>query len=84
MCILVENILSEIIAKIKNNKGGFFGGLLGFIIAISVLSIGFIKTLFIVFCTVIGYHIGKRGFAKEDIKIILEKLGKIIPFDSRN
>ncbi len=84
MCILVENILNEIISRIKNNKGGFLGGLLGFIIAISVLSMGFIKTFFIVFCTVVGYHIGKRGFTKEDIKVILEKLGKIIPFDSRN
>jgi uncharacterized membrane protein len=71
---LIENILSGIILWIKDNDRKFFGGLIGFFIAIFILTIGFFRTLFIMLCTSIGYFIGARELSKEDIKDILERI----------
>jgi len=71
---LINNIFSDILLWINNNKGKFLGGLIGFIIGVFILTIGFFKTLFIFFCTTIGYLIGSKALTKEDIKKLLEKI----------
>ena len=71
---MAKEILNKSIEYIRMNKGKAFGGMLGFIIAILVLTIGFFKTFFIVLCTWIGYYLGKKSDNKEDIRELLEKI----------
>ncbi|MCX7885205.1 MAG: DUF2273 domain-containing protein [Caloramator sp.] len=57
-----------------NNEGKFIGTVIGLIIAIFVLSIGFFKTLFIAICAFMGYYIGKKIDNKESIVEIIQKI----------
>lgn len=68
-----EKIL-RFIQGLGNNKGKTIGSIIGFIVAILILTIGFFKTLFIVFCTFIGYYIGKKSDNQEDFKEFLDRI----------
>ena len=57
-----------------DRKGRTIGAIIGFIIAILVLIIGFFRTLFIVLCTWLGYYIGKKSDDRENFKDILSKI----------
>ena len=71
--MIKENFL-ELLQTLIKNKGKTIGTILGFIIAILVISIGFFKTLFIVLCTWLGYYIGKKTDNQENIREIIEKI----------
>ncbi len=71
--MIKENFLMFLQTLIRN-KGKTIGTILGFIIAILVISIGFFKTLFIVLCTWLGYYIGKKADNQENIREIIEKI----------
>lgn len=65
----------EVILNIfHNNRGKCIGTLIGIIVAIFILIIGFFKTLFIAICAFIGYYIGKKTDNKESIVEIIEKI----------
>ena len=55
------------------HRGKIIGCILGLIIAIIIITFGFLKALFIILCTIIGYYIGKFIDNKEDIRDILIK-----------
>lgn len=59
-----------------NNKGKVIGSIIGFIISILLLTIGFFRTLLIVICVSAGYYIGKQVDNRVDF---MELLGKLIP-----
>ena len=46
----------------------------GFVLGILVLLLGFFQTLFVLFCVIAGYMVGKRIDEKEDLMDILDKL----------
>lgn len=71
---MIKNIFSEIILWISNNKGRFTGGLIGFIVSILILTIGFFKTFFIFFCVIVGCILGSMSLTKRDIINLLEKI----------
>ena len=73
---MIKDVFISIIYWINNNKRKFFGGLIGFILSVLILTIGFFKTLFIVICTVLGYTIGNKSYTKKDL---LEMLERILP-----
>ncbi|SMC58823.1 Uncharacterized membrane protein [Sporomusa malonica] len=58
----------------QHHSGKLLGVLLGFLFGILVITFGFFRTLFVVFCVVAGYVVGKRIDQKEDIMEILDKL----------
>lgn len=58
----------------QNHSGKLLGVLLGFLFGILVITFGFFRTLFVVFCVIAGYVVGKRIDQKEDIMEILDKL----------
>lgn len=78
---MIKEIFNKFIECVGNNKGKFFGGLLGFIIAILVLIIGFSKTFFIAFCTWVGFFLGSKSDNEETLK---ELFGKILSPIKRN
>lgn len=68
-----KEILREILT---NHRGKFFGGLLGLIFGILVITLGFLQTVFVVACLYIGYIIGKRVDDNESIKEVMDHLFK--------
>ena len=61
---MIKDIFISILYWINNNKKRFFGGLIGFVLSVLILTIGFFKTLFIVLCTLIGYLLGSKTYSK--------------------
>lgn len=69
--------INSLIEKIKErNSGKTIGTMIGFFIGTLILYIGFLKTLFVIVCALIGFFIGKRADDKDDL---LEIVNKIIP-----
>lgn len=62
------------------HRGKILGGIFGLIIGIIIIAMGFLKALFVILCTLVGYYIGKSIDNKEDIRDILDK---ILPPGSR-
>lgn len=56
------------------HKGKVIGGIIGFIVGILVLLIGFWKTLLVLVFTVSGYFIGSRWDLEGDLKKLLDRL----------
>ncbi|MEW9123625.1 MAG: DUF2273 domain-containing protein [Thermotaleaceae bacterium] len=56
------------------NYGKIIGISLGLIWSILILTLGFIKTIFISLCVYIGYFIGKKIDDKEDLWALLDRL----------
>lgn len=71
---MIKDIFISIINWISNNKKKFFGGLVGFILSVLILTIGFFRTLFIVLCTIIGYIIGNKSYTKKELLGLLERI----------
>lgn len=57
----------------QNHNGKILGTLLGFLTALFIILFGFFQTLFVLFCMIGGFVIGKRIDEKEDIMDILER-----------
>lgn len=74
-------MLRDLLEFINNNRGKFFGALLGFLLGVTILIIGFFKTLFIFICTCIGYTLGSKSYKTINFKELLEK---ILPPGSRS
>lgn len=68
----MNNILLEEIWK--QHRGKIIGALLGFFVGVFILFFGFLRTLFVLICIIVGYGIGKRIDEKEDIMDILDRL----------
>mgnify|MGYP000967465579 CR=1 FL=1 len=60
----------------SNNRGKVNGALIGLVLSILILCIGFFKTLLIALFVFGGYYIGKKVDNKEDI---IEFLDRILP-----
>lgn len=61
---------------IIKNRGKIIGLIIGLLFSILTITIGFLKTVFIVICTVLGYYIGKKIDNDEDV---IELLQRILP-----
>lgn len=57
------------------HKGEVIGAAIGFLIASTILIIGFFKTLFIVICVLFGFYIGKMLYHDKDyLKNLLDRI----------
>ena len=64
---------------VLNHRGRFYGGIAGFILALSLIHFGILKTLVLLLFTGIGYVVGGRLDASgEDI---FDTLDRILPTD---
>ena len=59
--------MNQFIEWVKNNKGLFWGMVIGLLVAILFLTIGFWATLLIAICVGIGAFLGKRPDVRENI-----------------
>ncbi|MFW6007502.1 MAG: DUF2273 domain-containing protein [Halanaerobiales bacterium] len=67
---LIEDFLRYIIL----NKSKFIGAVIGLVIGILFLTIGFFKTILLFLCVLIGYIIGGRLEVEGSIKEFLDKI----------
>lgn len=58
----------------QRHSGKIIGAVIGLLIGILIIAFGFFRTLFVLFCAVAGYAIGKRIDEREDIMDILDRL----------
>lgn len=71
---MIKDTLDEILIWINQNRRKSIGGILGFLIGVLIITIGFFKTLFIIICSIIGYILGGYDISMEDIKIAIMKM----------
>ena len=68
-------LISRILDMLKDRNAGLIGGSAAFLLAILFVMFGFVKTLFIIFLTLIGYFVGVRlSSDKEKLKNFMDKL----------
>lgn len=70
---MLKEYLLDILSK---NQGKIIGSIIGFVLAIFILLIGFFQTLLISLFVFAGYFIGRKIDKKEDF---IEFLDKILP-----
>jgi uncharacterized membrane protein len=68
-----KEILDNIVNILNTNRGKTIGGIIGFLIGIFILTVGFFKTLFIVLCICIGCYLGGKTDKMEALKHFLDK-----------
>ena len=56
------------------HRGKIIGGILGLIIGIIIIALGFFKAAFVILCAILGYYIGKSIDNNEDIRALLDKI----------
>lgn len=56
------------------HNGKILGVLIGLFVGLMIIAIGFFQALFVLFCMVVGYIIGKRIDEQEDLLEIIDKL----------
>lgn len=56
----MNKFLNNLYEYYKGHSGRVKGAFTGLIIAIGVLSIGLLRTIFIALCVTLGYYIGKQ------------------------
>lgn len=59
---------------VKYHKGKLFGVFLGLVFGMLTAMLGFWKAMFIAFCILVGYIIGKKIDEHKSFKSLLEKL----------
>lgn len=55
-------MLEEIIANLIQNRKKYFFAFIFFILAILLVTLGIIKTVFVMCVTILGYNLGKFNF----------------------
>lgn len=64
----------QILEVLLKHYGKIIGIFLGLLVSILVISLGFIKTIFISLCVYIGYFIGNKVDKKENIWELLDRI----------
>ncbi|HHW30479.1 MAG TPA: DUF2273 domain-containing protein [Clostridiaceae bacterium] len=67
----------KLIEIYNSRKGGINGALIGFLLAVGILVIGFIRMIFIAICVTAGYYIGNK--LSQDKDYIRNVLDRILP-----
>jgi len=70
-------LLNNLLVFYSTHKEECIGALIGFILDLAIIFVGFFKVLFIVICVSIGYYIGKRF--RENRNVLKTILDKIFP-----
>lgn len=72
-----KNLFSALFDGLKTGRAGKMGALIAFLLALLIVIFGFLRTLFILIITLLGYYLGIRYFSNQ--KTIKELLDRIFP-----
>ena len=65
----------QILDGLKGRNPGTVGAVIGLLLALSLVLFGFLKTLFLIGMTVLGYFLGARYFSnREAFRDLLDKI----------
>lgn len=65
----------QILESLKNRNPGTVGAVAGLALALSLVLFGFVKTLFLIGMTLLGYFLGVRYFSnREAFRDLLDKI----------
>ncbi|MGI6327194.1 MAG: DUF2273 domain-containing protein [Saccharofermentanales bacterium] len=73
----MKKIWQQLAENLKNKSPGAIGALVGFVLALSLVIFGILKTLFLIAMTFLGYFLGVRYFRNR--QAFLDLLDKILP-----
>lgn len=73
----MNNFLNNLLEYYKQHSGRIKGAAVGLLTALGILYIGLFKSIFIAFCVILGYYIGKH--METDKNFIKKILDKILP-----
>lgn len=59
---------------VSTHRGRLLGLMVGLGISLLMITLGFLKTFFVVVCAAVGYYIGRRLDHRESLGEILERL----------
>jgi uncharacterized membrane protein len=77
---MLEAIQNFVISIFESHRTRKFGFIAGLIIGVAILLIGFLNTLFVFLCGVIGLFVGSRFDSKDDlVEKIIRKLDSMLP-----
>ena len=71
---MIKEFIFRFLKLIDENRRRSLGAIIGLLLAIMILVVGFFKTLFIFICGAIGYFLGGMSWDKEKIKDWLERI----------
>lgn len=57
----------------EDNKGKLVGAVLGFLVGLLIIAVGFFKAFFVIICTFFGFYLGMKRDDREDIFKVLER-----------
>lgn len=58
----------------KQFSSKMVGAILGLLVGIVIVIVGFFKALFIILCSIIGYYIGKLMDDPESLRVFLDRI----------
>jgi uncharacterized membrane protein len=65
---------SKLQEMLQGHGGKILGALLGLALGTGILLFGFLQTLFVILCGMVGIVVGKQFDDKSDMKAVLEKI----------
>ncbi len=68
------DVMTRILEVFYQHRGKTLGLLSGFLISILLLTVGFLKTFFIVGCCLIGFFIGRKIDNHEDFRDLIDRI----------
>jgi len=74
---MMNNFFNNLFEYYKGHSGRIKGAAVGILIALGIIYIGLFKSIFIAFCAILGYYIGKQ--METDKHFIRKLLEKILP-----
>ncbi|MCK4259728.1 MAG: DUF2273 domain-containing protein [Halanaerobiales bacterium] len=69
-----NEILTRLLELFEHHRGKIIGLITGFLVSILLLTVGLLKTFFIVVCSVVGYSLGKKIDNHEDFREIIDRI----------
>jgi len=69
-----REVFDDLIEIFLAHKGKLLGLFIGLVIAILIISFGFLEAVFIIFCMAVGYFVGRRMDEKKSFSEIIERL----------
>ncbi|MFW6001390.1 MAG: DUF2273 domain-containing protein [Halanaerobium sp.] len=69
-----DHLKEEYLNYFSENPRKVIGALIGLLIGILILTIGFLKTIILALTTFLGYYLGSRYNIEEDLKDLLMRI----------
>ena len=67
-------VMTQLLGVFERHRGKSVGLIVGFLVSILLLTLGFFKTIFIVGCSTLGFFIGSKIDKHEDFRDLIDRI----------